>query len=95
LTLKSNAKATGIDLYSMSKGIVDNSFNKKAKKKVKTPFSKNLFTLGFDPGFTKALIKANYISSVVKKKTTKQSVKINLIFNKNTSTSNSTLKKKK
>lgn len=76
----------------MSKGIVDNSFNKKAKKKVKTPFSKNLFTLGFDPGFTKALIKANYISSVLKKKSSKQPIKVNLIFNKNT---NTTIKKKK
>lgn len=77
---KSSFKVTSVDLYSMSKGIVDTSGNKKNKKKVKNQFSKNLFTLGFDPGFTKALIKANYVNNLKKQKN-KQN-KVNLIFNK-------------
>jgi len=84
VAMKSNIRVTSVDLYSMSKGIVDNSNNKKAKKKVKSTFGKNLFTLGFDPGFAKALIKANYISNINSKKKTKQS-KVTLIFNKNNS----------
>mgnify|MGYP003878936079 FL=1 len=84
VAMRSNIRVTSVDLYSMSKGIVDNSNNKKIKKKVKSSFSKNLFTLGFDPGFAKALIKANYINTINNKKKTKQN-KITLIFNKNTS----------
>ena len=80
ISSKSNFKVTSIDLYSMSKGIVDTSGNKKSKKKVKNQFSKNLFTLGFDPGFTKALIKANYVSNLKKQKN-KQN-RVNLIFSK-------------
>lgn len=80
VSMKSNFKVTNIDLYSMSKGIVDTSGNKKSKKKVKNQFGKNLFTLGFDPGFTKALIKVNYVNSLKKKKG-KQN-KVSLIFNK-------------
>lgn len=79
--MKSNYKVTNVDLYSMSKGVVDGSGNKKSKKKnVKSQFSKNLFTLGFDPGFTKALIKANY-TNIYKKKKAKQN-KVSLIFTK-------------
>lgn len=81
VAMKSNYKSTSVDLYSMSKGIVDSSGNKKSKKKnIKSQFSKNLFTLGFDPGFTKALIKANYTSNYKSNKT-KQG-KVSLIFNK-------------
>lgn len=83
VAMKSNYKVTNVDLYSMSKGVVDSSGNKKSKKKnVKSQFSKNLFTLGFDPGFTKALIKANY-TNIYKKKKTKQN-KVSLIFTKAT-----------
>lgn len=80
--MKSNYKVTNVDLYSMSQGVVDTSGNKKIKKKnvKKSQFNKNVFTLGFDPGFTKALIKANYISNLKKK--TKQNSKLTLIFNK-------------
>lgn len=82
ISMKSNFKVTNIDLYSMSKGVVDTSGNKKSKKKnTKSQFSKNLFTLGFDPGFTKALIKANYTNIYKKKKAGKQN-KVTLIFNK-------------
>lgn len=90
LILKSNTKATSVDLYSMSKGIVDNSYNKKSKKKVKSHFGKNLFTLGFDPGFTKALIKANYVNMFLKKK--QKQTKVTLIFGKAAATK---IKKKK
>jgi len=81
VAMKTNVRSTSVDLYSMSKGIVDTSSNKKSKKKVKSHFGKNLFTLGFDPGFAKALIKANYISNINSKKKTKQS-KVTLIFGK-------------
>ena len=80
VSMKSNFKVTNVDLYSMSKGVVDTTGNKKNKKKVKNQFNKNLFTLGFDPGFTKALIKANYVSNLKKQK--RKQNKINLIFNK-------------
>ena len=91
VAMKSNIRVASIDLYSMSKGIVDTSSNKKAKKKkIKNHFGKNLFTLGFDPGFAKALIKANYISNINLKKRTKQN-KLTLIFNK----SSTSLKNKK
>jgi len=80
--MKSAFKVTNIDLYSMSKGVVDTSGNKKKKKKKKViKFNKNLFTLGFEPGFTKALIKANFVNISRKKK---EANKVNLIFNKAT-----------
>ena len=88
ISMKSSFKVTGIDLYSMSKGIVDTSGNKKNKKKTKNQFNKNLFTLGFEPGFTKALIKANYVNNLKKSKN-KQN-KVNLIFSK----SNNKIKKR-
>lgn len=80
--MKSNLRSSSIDLYSMSKGIVDTSGNKKKKNKTKTHFGKNLFTLGFDVGFTKALIKTNYTSILSKKS---KQTKTTLIFNKNSS----------
>jgi len=78
LAAKSNFQATSVDLVSMSKGIVDNSGNKKLKKKTKSLFNKNVFTLGFDAGFTKALIKVNYMNQSKGK-----SRKINVILSKN------------
>jgi hypothetical protein len=65
----------------MSKGIVDTSGNTK-NKNVKSNFNKNLFTLGFDPGFTKALIKANYVSQFKNTKTKKSNNRVNLVFSK-------------
>ena len=85
VAVKSNIRSASVDLYSMSKGIVDTSGNKKQKKKVKTHFGKNLFTLGFDVGFTKALIKTNYANMLSSKKKVKQT-KTSLIFGKNTTT---------
>lgn len=82
ISMKSNFKVTGVDLYAMSKGAVDTSGNKKSKKKNKSQFNKNMFTLGFDSGFTKALIKANYINTAKKSKNLKQN-KVNLVFSKN------------
>ncbi len=81
VSIKSNFKAVGVDLYSMSKGIVDTSGNTK-NKNVKSNFNKNLFTLGFDPGFTKALIKANYVSQFKNTKTKKSNNRVNLVFSK-------------
>ena len=91
VALKSNLRTASIDLYSMSKGIVDTSGNKKKKNKVKTHFGKNLFTLGFDVGFTKALIKTNYTNLLTKKKV--KQTKTTLIFNNNTTSSNKIKKK--
>jgi hypothetical protein len=69
----------------MSKGIVDTSGNTKNKNKnVKSNFNKNLFTLGFDPGFTKALIKANYVSQFKNTKIKKSNNRVNLVFSKPT-----------
>jgi hypothetical protein len=47
-----------IDLYSLAKGniMTPAKFNKLSKKK-KQAFNKNHFTLGFDLGFTKALLR--------------------------------------
>ena len=63
-TLKKDAGITKIDLYSMSQGMVGN-YSKKAdkSKKQKSGLKKNYFTLGFDPGFTKALLKNKLMTS--------------------------------
>jgi hypothetical protein len=83
LSLKSNLQTSSIDLYSMSKGMVENlSRKKKRKQKAKNHYNKNLFTLGFDPGFTKALVKA-HLNSILNKKKKKIVKKTILIFGKN------------
>lgn len=79
ISMKSNVRSTTIDLNAMSKGIVNTVSTKKSKKQKKVTFNKNLFTLGFDTGFVKALIKANYMDTNLKKKSTKQT-KVNLIL---------------
>lgn len=90
ISIKSNTRVTTVDLNAMSKGIVNSVSTKKSKKQKKVTFNKNLFTLGFDTGFVKALIKANYIDTNIKKKNSKQS-KVNLIIGSSSST---TFKKK-
>lgn len=55
-----------IDIVSMSKLQVD-SFGKNSDKNKKIKKSKNTHTLGFDPGFTKLLLKKNLLSSKSKK----------------------------
>lgn len=62
-TLKKSAGLAKVDLYSMSKGIIDARSTKTDSKKQKTSFKKNYFTLGFDPGFTKALLKSSLLNS--------------------------------
>ncbi len=63
----------------MSKGIVDTSANKFKKQKSKSLFNKNVFTLGFDTGFTKALIKANYLTNI---KSKSNNTRVNVILSK-------------
>ena len=79
ISMKSGNKATTIDLNAMSKGIVNSVSTKKSKKQKKVVFNKNLFTLGFDTGFVKALIKSNYVDTNTKKKNFKHK-KVNLIM---------------
>lgn len=69
-----------IDLLSMSKGIIGNFKSKKQKsKQTKKSKQQNLLTLGFEPGFTKALLKVNYIN----KKIISKKNKTVLILDKN------------
>lgn len=63
LNFKGNAKTIKIDLYSMANGQIMNPAKfKKMTKKQKQSFKKNHFTLGFDPGFTKPLLRELYKS---------------------------------
>lgn len=81
-SVKSNSKVTSVDLYSMSRGFVNiESKKKKDKKKAKANYSKNVLSLGFDPGFAKALMQSNITLSSKKKKMKSQS-KVNLILDK-------------
>lgn len=77
----------------MSKGIVGNFKTKQLKQKTKQSKQKgkqqNLLTLGFEPGFTKALLKINYIN----KKNTAKKNKTVLILDKNTVKKKKTVKK--
>lgn len=82
LTSKSSYQVTNIDLYSMSKGLVETGINRKKKRKMlKKKFSQNLLTLGFEPGFTKTLVKLNFDKDTTQQGKKKQG-KINLIFEK-------------
>mgnify|MGYP002402902683 FL=1 len=63
LNFKGNEKTIKIDLYSMANGQIMNPAKfKKMSKKQKQSLKKNHFTLGFDPGFTKPLLKELYKS---------------------------------
>jgi len=58
LGFKGNLNTIRIDLYSMANGqIMSPSKFKKLTKKQKQSFKKNYFSLGFDVGFTKPLLK--------------------------------------
>jgi hypothetical protein len=63
MNFKGNANTIKIDLYSMANGQIMSPVKfKKMTKKQKQSFKKNHFTLGFDPGFTKPLLKELYKS---------------------------------
>lgn len=64
LTLKKDSSLFKVDLYSMSRGLVS-GFTKSGEKakKQKQVVKKNYFSLGFDPGFTKALLKDSFLKS--------------------------------
>lgn len=57
VSTRSNIHGVNIDLVSMSKMQVGGSLKKKDQLVKKTKTKKNCFTLGFDPGFTKLLLK--------------------------------------
>ena len=78
LLVKSKFSTININLNLLSKGIFFNKKNKKNINKIK--LNKNVFSLGFDPGFTKALIKLDN-SIIYKKKKINKQKRINLIFN--------------
>jgi len=61
--LKKDLNLYKIDLYSMAKGNIT-GFTKRGEKgkKQKQVTKKNYFSLGFDPGFTKALLKSSYLN---------------------------------
>lgn len=104
-------KKTGsykIDLYSMAKGQVSSgdSLSSKKKNKKKKEVGKNVFLLGFDPGFTKKLLRKTSFNQLFK---TKKHAKVQILTSKEddtkkkrtkkkagpTTTKNSTIKKKK
>ena len=64
LTLKKDSSLFKVDLFSMSRGMVS-GFTKSGEKakKQKQTIKKNYFSLGFDPGFTKALLKDSFLKS--------------------------------
>lgn len=64
LSLKKDSSIFKVDLYSMSKGVVS-GFTKSGEKakKQKQIVKKNYFSLGFDPGFTKALLKDSFLKA--------------------------------
>ncbi len=57
VSLKKGSNVSKIDLYSMSQGMVGDYSKKGDKAKKQKNIRKSSFTLGFDPGFTKALLK--------------------------------------
>jgi hypothetical protein len=65
LNYKGNKNTIKIDLYSMANGQIMNPIKfKKMTKKQKQSLKKNHFSLGFDPGFTKPLLKELYQSRI-------------------------------
>lgn len=61
--LNKNKTALKVDLNLMANLVVSQNSKKLEKKKKKTFFKKNVFTLGFEPGFTKTLLKTSLTSS--------------------------------
>jgi len=73
--MKKKSTIFKIDLYSMSQGMVGDYSKKVKKTKKQKSLKKNYFTLGFDPGFTKSLLKSSAM------KTKKSSSKVVVSFN--------------
>lgn len=61
--LNKNKTSLKVDLNLMANLVVSQNSKKLEKKKKKTFFKKNVFTLGFEPGFTKTLLKTSLTSS--------------------------------
>jgi hypothetical protein len=65
MNFKGNANTIKIDLFAMANNQIMNPMKfKKMTKKQKQSFKKNHFSLGFDPGFTKSLLKDLYNSRI-------------------------------
>jgi hypothetical protein len=65
LTYKGAPNTMKVDLYSMANGQIINPIKlQKMTKKQRQSFQKNHFSLGFDPGFTKPLLRELYKSRV-------------------------------
>lgn len=74
LSSKVHKNVFRIDLYSMAKGNVMSPFKfRKLSKKKQQSYNKNHFSLGFDPGFTRPLLRELYELRVAGKKTSKHS----------------------
>jgi ribosomal protein S13 len=72
LSSKVHKNVFRIDLYSMAKGNVMSPFKfRKLSKKKQQSYNKNHFSLGFDPGFTRPLLRELYELRVAGKKTSK------------------------
>lgn len=89
-------KKTGsykIDLYSMAKGQVSSgdSAGSKKKNKKKKDIGKNVFLLGFDPGFTKKLLRKTSFNQLFK---TKKHAKVQILTSKEDDTKKKKTKKK-
>lgn len=76
-SFKKKTAAYKIDLYSMAKGQVSSGESSSSKKKKES--TKNSFLLGFDPGFTKKLLRKNSTGQLFK---TKKYAKIQVILSK-------------
>ena len=61
-----------VDLASMARGQLNVSKSSQTGSKKKSKTSKNAFNLGFDPGFTKMLLKAPLQAQTIKNKTVKK-----------------------
>lgn len=93
LSSKVHKNVLKIDLYSMAKGNVMTPFKfKKLSKKKQQSYNKNHFSLGFDPGFTRLLLRQLFELRSLGKKTGKLS---SVILHKSDISSKKRLKKKK
>ena len=57
MAVKNNVHGVNVDLASMAKMQVGGSLKKKDQNVKKVKSKKNCFVLGFDPGFTKLLLR--------------------------------------
>lgn len=92
INFKGNANTIKIDLFGMANNQIMNPMKfKKMTKKQKQSFKKNHFSLGFDPGFTKPLLKELYNSRIDSESKSDNS---KLIFRKSETKKKRTVKKK-